>query len=144
MDVSVQGIGDRGQNRLFLAYFWPRTSPQTPKQIRTHAVMSVFIIYKVSMSQQYRRHQSCVFGILGWHLLILAYFQPIFGPANPHIPQKRCKGILVHQSSSYMTIIWVIYAQSVYQSSRLIIFFVMKNIDFSEKKKPGTDLFFNF
>ena len=120
-----------------------KTNQKACFYVSFHHIWRYILIEDVSA--QYARHQSCVFGILGGRLLILAYFRPIFDPSDPHIPQKRSKLILVYQLKSYMTL--MSHICTIYSLKSTIIpdlsYFFTKNVDFL-KKGPGTDRFFHF
>ena len=109
MDVSAQDFRDQGRNWLHLAYFWTNFGQEHHFKLKNRSEVSFHHIWRniliEDISANYTRHQSCIFRILGDHRLILAYFQPIFGPADPHIPEKKFKRILVHHLPSYMTLV---------------------------------------
>ena len=128
------------QNWLFWLIFDQILAKTTTSNSKTNQKICFYVSFHhiwryiliEDVSAQYARHQSCIFGIFGGRVLILAYFRPIFDPSELHIPQPRSKRILVYQLTSYMTLMSHICTICPLKFTIIpnLSYFFIKNVDF--------------
>ena len=107
---SIFGVEDKiGHFRLFDQILIENTTLNSKTNQKACFYVSFHHIWRYilieDVSAQYTRHQSWVFAILEGTSPNFDLVSTNFWPCRTHIPQKKSKGILVHQLPSYTTLL---------------------------------------